>query len=156
MIKHLVTPQHTSCQCGACSFELAESTAVARFICHCTICQQFNNKPFADVTILKAKNLQPASEENVEFKKYKLPPNIKRGLCKRCGEPAIEIGGMGPVKIAFIPTENFKNASELPPPAIHMFYHRRVEDMIDELPKYEGYLSSEFAVMKLMYGVLKA
>ncbi|NIY84382.1 GFA family protein [Vibrio hepatarius] len=156
MIKYLTTPQHATCQCGACSFELAESTAVARFICHCTICQQFNNNRFADVTLFKAKALQSSSYDNVEFKKYRLPPNINRGVCKLCGEPALEIGGVGPVKIAFIPTNNFKDSGELPPPAIHMFYHRRIEDIVDDLPKYEGYVSSELAVMKLMYGVLKA
>ncbi|EGQ7765758.1 GFA family protein [Vibrio parahaemolyticus] len=156
MIIKLDSLQHAACKCGACSFKLAESAPVARFICHCTICQQYNNKPFADVTILKKDLVQINDEENIEFYKYRQPPNINRGLCKKCGQPAIEIGGAGPAKFALIPTDNFKDKNLLPPPAIHMFYHHRIEDIVDDLPKYTGYLTSEFAVIKLMYRLLKA
>ncbi|WP_222615697.1 hypothetical protein [Dyella telluris] len=92
--------------------------------------------------------------ENVAFRRYRLPPNIRRGHCLRCGKPAIEHGEFGPLKITFIPTPNFVRTDGLPPVAMHMFYHRRLADASDGVPTHSGYLRSEWAFCRLLMGIL--
>ena len=59
----------------------------------------------------------------------------------------------GPLKmVAFVPSRNFERPSELPEPSLHIFYHRRVADATDPLPKVSGYWASEIAVSRLMIG----
>ncbi|MDI1445980.1 GFA family protein [Polyangium sp. 6x1] len=137
--------QQAACECGVCQFEVGAAPAV-RFFCHCTICQAYNGKPFADVTVLRARYVEVNDRSQIAFKKYRLPPNIDRGLCKNCGKPAIEFGGFGSAKLAFIPSINFKRQELLPPPSMHIFYHRRLSDAADDLPKHSGYLGSQMAV----------
>ncbi len=149
MAASLPQPQRASCECGRCTFGVA-AVPVARFICHCTICQAFNSKPFADVTVLKARGVTSENSQNIAFRKYRSPPNIERGTCRTCGKPAIEHGGFGPMKFAFIPSANYEALDQLPAPQMHIFYHRRVSDAVDDLPKYNGYWSSELAVVRAL------
>ncbi|HKN26598.1 MAG TPA: hypothetical protein VJY34_01435, partial [Roseiarcus sp.] len=60
---------------------------------------------------------------------------------------------LGPLKmLAFVPSQNFERPSELPEPSLHIFYHRRVADATDSLPKVSGYWASEMAVSRLIFG----
>src|SRR4051794_16772673 len=147
-------PLRGACECGACSFEVHTSPK-ARFRCHCLICQAFNGKPFADVVAIRAKDVALKGADNISFKKYRSPPNFDRGLCRSCGNPVVEVMGAGPLKVMFIPTSNFGPQTRLPPVRMDIFYHRRVMDMADSLPKYSGYFASEFAVGKLIMGGLQ-
>jgi hypothetical protein len=142
-------PLRGSCECGACSFEVHTSPK-ARFRCHCLICQAFNDKPFADMVAVRAKDVVLRNADNISFRKYRLPPNFDRGVCKTCGKPALEVAGFGPFKVIFIPVSSFEPAAPLPPVRMDIFYHRRVLDMPDALPKYSGYFPSEFAVGKMI------
>jgi hypothetical protein len=45
-----------------------------------------------------------------------------------------------------IPSANFREQAFLPEPSLHIFYHRRVADIGDELPKYSGYWMSQLAL----------
>ena len=142
-------PLRGACECGACTFEVHASPK-ARFRCHCQICQVFNNKPFADVVAVRAKDVVLKSAGNISFAKYRPPPNFNRGVCRTCGKPVVEVAGAGPFKVMFIPASNFELPDRLPPIRVDIFYHRRVQDMHDSLPKYSGYFASEFAVGKLI------
>ncbi len=42
--------QESQCQCGSTKFTI-QGEPLIRALCHCTICQEFNNAAFADVTI---------------------------------------------------------------------------------------------------------
>ncbi|MER8694089.1 GFA family protein [Mesorhizobium opportunistum] len=142
-------PLRGSCECGACSFEVHTSPK-ARFRCHCLICQAFNGKPFADVVAVRGKDVVLKNAGNISFKKYRPPPNFNRGLCRACGKPVVEVAGFGRFKVMFIPASNFESAARLPPVRFDMFYHRRVRDTPDSVPKYSGYFASELAVGKLI------
>jgi hypothetical protein len=62
---------------------------------------------------------------------------------------------LGPLKVfAFVPSENFERPSELPEPSLHIFYHRRVADATDTLPKVSGYWPSEMSVSRMIFGGL--
>ena len=142
-------PLRASCQCGTCSFEVNTSPK-GRFQCHCLICQAFNGKPFADVVAVGAKDVVLKNAGNISFKKYRPPPNFNRGVCRTCGKPVVEVAGVGPFKVMFIPASNFEREARLPPVRMDVYYHRRVEDMPDRLPKYSGYLPRELAIMKMI------
>ena len=142
-------PLRGSCECGACWFEVHISPK-ARFRCHCLICQAFNGKPFADVVAVPAKDVVLKNGGNISFKKYRPPPNFNRGVCRTCGKPVVEVAGVGPFKVMFIPASTFEPEARLPPVRMDIFYHRRVLDMPDSLPKYSGYFASEWAVGKMI------
>lgn len=146
-------PLHGRCECGACSFELYTSPK-ARFRCHCLICQAFNDSPFADVVVVRAKDVVLKNPNSILFKKYRSLPNFDRGSCRKCGKPISEIAGLGPFKVMFIPINTFDLPASLPPVRLDIFYHRRVLDMPDSVPKYNGYYSSQFAVGRMVIGEL--
>lgn len=112
--------------------------------------QPLDGKSYADVVVVRAKHVTLKAADNIAFKKYRSPPNFDRGLCRACGKPVVEIMGAGPFKVMFIPASNFETESQLPAIKMDIFYHRRVSDMPDNLPKYRGYWSSELAVGKLI------
>ncbi len=153
MTSYTPSKLHGSCECGTCSFDVT-IVPTARFICHCTICQAFTGKPYADMTIVRAKHITLANSDQISFKKYRPPPNIERGLCLRCKEPVVEYGGLGALKWAFIPTSNFESQDMLPMPQMHIFYDKHLKDALDNLPKHSGYLRSQLAIGKMMMSTL--
>ena len=62
-----------------------------RIRCHCTICQQYNNAPFGDVLVFRAKDVSLPPTDTVDYKTYKPPPNVKRGQCAACQQAAVEV-----------------------------------------------------------------
>lgn len=143
-------PLAASCDCGASRFQV-NARPFARFICHCTICQAYTGKACSDVTVLRARDVELADESPVNYRKHRLPPNIARGSCPSCGKPVIEFGLAGPARLAFVPAANYADASSLPPASLHLFYHRRLRDAQDRLPKHCGYFASQLAVIGLLF-----
>lgn len=142
-------PLRGACDCGTCSFETRKAPK-ARFVCHCTICQAFTGKPYSDVSVIFARDVVIENADHIKFKKYRLPPNLNRGRCDECGKPIVETAGFGPVKICFIPSNTFFAPERLPPVAMHVFYHRRLHNAKDSLPKHSGYWASELAIGRLL------
>lgn len=140
-------PVHGGCQCEANTFTITEQP-IARFICHCLVCQEYSGKAYSDVSVFLRKDVKEINAKNTDFKRYKLPPNIRRGKCKNCHKPSIELGFMG--QLVFIPTANIKDQNQLPEPSMHLFYHRRVADFQDNLPKYSGFVLSQTMVSLAM------
>jgi hypothetical protein len=146
--------QTCSCRCGASRFSVSGGP-IGRFFCHCTICQGFNARPFADVTAFLAQAVTMPPDSAVAFRRYRLPPAVDRGACPACGGPVVEFMSLGPLKVfAFVPSENFERPSELPEPSLHIFYHRRVADATDTFPKVSGYWPSEMSVSRMIFGGL--
>ena len=148
MTELLPLPQRAGCPCGISHFEIL-TKPFARFICHCRLCQAYTGRAFSDVTVLKASQVSLAQDNRVVFRKYRPPPNISRGSCTGCGKPVIEFGWLG-AHLAFVPTPNISDPEILPPPRMHIFYHRRLADALDDLPKYSGYFRSQLAVLRLV------
>jgi hypothetical protein len=59
-----------------------------------------------------------------------------------------------PLKLRFLPSANFVEQDLLPPVSMHVFYNCRVADVADDLPKFEHYWRSQFAITKLILGWL--
>ncbi len=147
------TPQEGSCSCCSNTY-MINNTPIARFICHCTICQEYTGQAYNDVTVLLKPDVSELTLMRTKFRRWKLPPNISRGLCKRCNKPSIEMAMGG--NLILVPTNNYANAEALPEPSMHLFYNRRVEDIEDDLPKYKGFVQSQAMIVKaLAQGMIK-
>lgn len=120
-----------------------------RMICHCSICQTFNDAEFADVSVYRMKDVNRPAQSVVEFKTFKPPPNVKRGKCVSCGKPVIEVfeAPLFP-KLVMVPRAMLGDTVELPAPVGHLFYEGRVNDVDDALPKHTGFLGSQLAFFK--------
>ena len=147
-----------ACECGTCVIE-ADKVPTMRFNCHCTICQSFTGKAFSDVMILPASHAVIKNEAFIAYKKYKKfrfpPPNLSRGRCTKCGFPFVEAWGLGSTKVLlFIRAPSCERQDLLPSTQAHLFFEHRVADMNDGLPKYEGYLSSQWALARMIVRAL--
>ena len=144
--------QTAACHCGTSYFKV-DGVPIGRFICHCRICQALYKQPYADVVMLWGGAIELPQTRPFTFKKHRLPPALNRSSCNACGAPVVNFMWMAPfVRLAFTNSANFADQSALPPPSFHIFYHRRVKDVHDSLPKVSGYWSSELSVMKLLVG----
>jgi hypothetical protein len=149
-VSTLVNAHASSCPCGAAAFSV-RAKPLARFYCHCLICQGVYKAPFADVTAFWAGSEHLRSREAVAFKRYRPPPALQRATCRACGSPVLGYLRLAPfLRLLFVPTKNLKPGADIPAPSTHIFYHRRLHDATDSLPKVSGYWHSEFAVTKLV------
>ncbi len=140
-----------ACQCGHVKFKVVGQPKF-RMLCHCSICQKFNQKSHADVLVFKTAQIQTPSSDKVAFKTMKRPPNVQRGVCTQCGQPAIEVFAM-PLfpKLTMVPAAMILNSDELPAPVAHMFYESRTADVDDEVPKYQGFIRSQLVFFKHLW-----
>ena len=138
-------PQKTgSCRCGIARFSIL-GRPLFRAYCHCLICQKYNESDYADITVFYRKDVSLEDESAVAFRVHQQPPLLKRGTCKSCGKPAIERLTIPPMpRMAVVPSYNFQEQGFLPKPELHIFYHRRKNDIVDNLPKYNTFVSSQF------------
>ena len=144
--------QTCSCLCGASRFAV-DGDPIGRFYCHCTICQGFHKRPFADVTVFAGKAVDLPKGSPVAFRRLRSPPAVNRGACPACGGAVVGFMTAGPTRIfSFVPVQTFERPSELPAPSLHIFYDRRLADATDALPKISGYWASELAVSRLVLG----
>jgi hypothetical protein len=127
-----------------------DGALLGRFLCHCTICQDVYKQPYSDVTVFHARAIALAENSALNYKRLRPPPAIDRGLCPACGSPVVAFMAFGPMKIfGFVPTRNLERPAELPNASLHIFYHRRVADIADAIPKVSGYWPSELAVTRM-------
>ncbi len=135
--------QDGQCQCGDTTFTIKDKPII-RLLCHCKICQEFNHAPYGDVAIFLSKDVVLKDHSKVQYKKYKMPPAIQRGKCTTCNKPAVEMLKLPMMpELTIIPSANIPTGDFLPDPSMHIFYHRRINDMNDELPKISGFLKSQ-------------
>jgi hypothetical protein len=142
----MIINQRCVCACGASGTHV-DGALIARFLCHCTICQSLYQQPWADVVVLRAGAITISEPHRLAFRRYRSLPALNRGVCTACGSPVVAVTpGPSVFGLAFVPSRTFENPDELPPAAQHIFYDRRIADVSDPLPKVSGYWRSEFAV----------
>ena len=144
-----------TCSCGATRLKTL-GEPLFRILCHCTICQRFNDAPFADVLIHRAEDVVLPPAGAVSFDTYKPPPNVQRGKCAACGQPAVVVFAM-PVlpRLVSIPRPMFGADVTLPTPVAHIFYDMRVADGEDPYPKHQGYFRSNVAFLKYLWSATR-
>ena len=138
---------HYACSCGAVQFHAG--TPLLRILCHCTICQRFNEVPYADVLVFRAQDVAHPPAETINFAAYKPPPNVQRGKCVSCDQAAIEVFRAPALpKLTMVPRPMARSDVELPAPVAHIFYENRVSDADDKYPRHEGFVRSQLAFLK--------
>ncbi len=150
-------PEACSCLCGQVNYSVTKPTLV-RFYCHCTICQSVYQKPFADATVIAGGGVVHSDGSQITYRKLRAYPNINRGFCPSCDMPVLALlplvpgVGLTAMTLNFIPVHMYQNQTHVRPCDMHIFYDSRVADIDDELPKHEGYLRSQAAVVgKLIF-----
>lgn len=145
-----MTSARCACSCGHVAFEL-RGPPLFRVLCHCSICQRFNDAPFADVIVYASTSVADPVDGTVSFETYKPPPNVRRGNCVKCGDAAIEKFAM-PLfpKLTIVPAAVHGPSTQLPEPVAHIFYETRLVDADDTLPKHEGLLASQLSFGKYL------
>lgn len=137
-----------SCACGHARLTIRSEPGF-RMLCHCTLCQRFNQAPHADVLIFRARDVEIIDADAIEFTTYKPPPNVQRGRCANCGAAAVETFHMPLLpKLTMVPRAMLPADADLPEPAGHFFYETRVADAEDALPRHEGFLPSQWAFLR--------
>lgn len=143
-----IIQQTCVCHCGLSRVEV-HGKPIVRMLCHCTICKQDYQRAFSDFVVFRPGAVTLPPGQDIQFRKYRKPPALSRGICSRCNNPVVGLLRLAPfVQLAFVPARNFLQQDELPAPAAHIFYHQRIEDVPDNLPKIEGYWASELAITK--------
>jgi len=133
------------CSCGSVDFEITEP-AIFRFFCHCSLCQEYNNAPFADVSVFHARGVTAFDDDKISYRCYKKPALIPRGSCKQCNDAVLENISMPLMpKMIVVPSNNIVDKSLLLKPSMHIFYDKRVADIDDNLKKHNGFVSSQLA-----------
>lgn len=142
----VMSSQECQCPCGETKFTLTAEPMV-RLLCHCTICQAFNEKSYGDVAVFLSRDVCIEDKAKINFKQYQSPPAIDRGKCASCGAPAVEVLSL-PLfpSLTIVPAQNIP-AGGLPDPSMHIFYHRRVADIDDALPKASGFMKSQLTMV---------
>jgi hypothetical protein len=146
-----MTTINCQCECGHTRLTVS-GAARLRMLCHCTICQRFNRASHADVLVFHTKQVTLADPASVDFKTYKPPPNVNRGVCQQCRQPAIEVFAMPLMpKLTMVPAAMFSDPSALPEPCAHMFYEHRQQDVDDDLPKVKGFVRSQWLFFRRLW-----
>lgn len=150
----MTAPHHAcQCACGATRFSV-QGPPLLRGFCHCTICQEFNQSAFADISVYRAGDVAMPDSDTLEFRAYRPPPAVQRGRCKACGGPAIEVMQIFPLpRLIIVPSGHLPAACRRDP-ALHVFYNSRQADVDDDLPKYSGYWKSQLAFGRRLLGAL--
>ena len=139
-----------SCSCGKAR-AVVTGRPLLRFRCHCTICQATYRAPFADATVLWARDVPRERVRHVEFGTHRKPPAAHRGVCPDCGD--VTVAYMTPMplmRLAFVPVARYPDEFRPPEPALDLFYEKRAADLEDGVPRRFGYWSSELAVLRLV------
>lgn len=145
-----------ACPCGASKFEV-RGKVLTRFVCHCTICQGLYKAPFADVATQWSGAVEVTTPDSVSYRRYRPPPAVSRGTCDACGAPVVGRMLLAPfMRVALVPTRNLASLDGLPAPGSHIFYHRRVSDAADDVPRFSGYWRSLMAVTtRIVAGMMR-
>jgi len=142
------------CSCGEVKYHI-HGKPLLRGFCHCTICQKFNQAPFADITVFRLKDVDMPNAESVNYSIYRAPPAVNRGVCRKCKDPVVEFMNIPLLpKVVIVPTQVIKDKYIVPAPSLHVFYETRIADIQDNLAKYSGYLRSQIAFGRRIFTAL--
>lgn len=135
------------CQCGQSELQV-NNKPLLRFICHCEICQEYTGRDFSDVVFFLEKDVEVVDKSQLNYKKYKRPPAVNRGKCMYCQQPFVEHLSLPLIPdLTLIPSPVLEEKISLPKPLCHVFYHKKVHDIHDDIPKYSGFLSSQITLL---------
>ena len=125
---------------------------ITRFYCHCKICQAVYGKDFGDPTMVWERNVKIEDDSKIKFQKQRsFPISVTCGICRSCEQPVVGYSRFLPFfTIAYLPSYTYQDQTVVPKSVGHIFYESCVQNIDDELPKYKGLVSSQFAVARFI------
>ena len=146
--------QVCSCSCGKSSVIVC-AIPVSRFACHCLNCQRYTGLPVSDDCAFLSRSVIFPEVNSIEYSKCTSLGSLQRGKCSFCGSPVISVFNVFNVfRFFFIPSKNIPSIISLPKIEAHTFYHRRVSEIHDTVPKYYGYWSSQYNAARILLASL--
>ena len=136
-----------NCECG--HFRLRkDAKVVKRFICHCEFCKNHVDGDFNDECFLRVSDLEFIDEKEISFNRSpSLRKPLGRGKCINCNNPVVSFAKLPIGGFILVPTELLPKNLELPDVCSHVFYHRRITEFRDSVPKYSNYWSSQIITL---------
>lgn len=146
-------PVRIHCQCGHANIAIS-GNPLMRALCHCQTCQIYTGAAFADITVFDARSVRLEDQNSMVFKSYQKPALAMRGKCSICSQPLMEKAPL-PVlpDLVMVSTEVLDLSLQIPT-SQHIFYHRRVADLDDAIPKRSGAVHSQFRFMTALIAAL--
>ena len=142
--------QVCSCSCGKSSVIVC-AIPVSRFSCHCLNCQSYTGLPVSDDCAFLSRSVIFPEVNSIEYSQYNSLVSFQRGKCSFCGSPVVSVFSIFNIlKFVFIPSKNIPAALSLPKTEAHTFFHRRVSEIYDTVPKYYGYWSSQYNTARIL------
>jgi hypothetical protein len=141
------------CSCNTVELQLT-ARPLFRAYCHCNTCQQYTGREYSDVSIFRAASVGMSDESSVEFKAYQKPPVVQRGKCINCRGATHEKVSMPLMPDLVIVASDLLPEKLRVEPSMHIFYHRRVNDVADSVRKHSGFMKSQLAFMSKLFGAL--
>ena len=140
--------RQAQCACSGVSYRVPQQP-LFRMLCHCSICQRFNDAPMADMLVFREREVTLPDAAAVTFQTFRPPPNVQRGKCTSCTQPAIEVFRFPLLPaMVLVPAGMIDDVHSLPQPKCHVFYASRQQDVDDGLPRHSSYLSSQLMFFK--------
>lgn len=141
--------QHAQCQCSTVSVRVT-GRPLLRGYCHCTTCQKYTGQDYSDVSVFRASDVTLNDESSIDFKVYQKPKLVQRGRCNSCQRATVE-----KISVPLLPDLIILATDMLPAeltlePSMHIFYHRRVREVTDNVPRYEGFAKSQWVFMSAL------
>ncbi|CAF9904078.1 MAG: hypothetical protein HETSPECPRED_003348 [Heterodermia speciosa] len=137
------TRYHASCHCGKVQYQLSREKPLDSKFCHCTTCQKLHGAPFQWAAIFHKDDINFTHghhdlgwyESSEKTCVHKLPCKVS---CAYCRTPIMDEGRnmilLFPTLINWKSPEERKNFDI----SCHMFYNRRIVDIPDGKPKWDG------------------
>ncbi len=143
------------CRCGEVKI-IVKKPPIARLYCHCLVCREVYGKAFSDMTLAWSSSIDIDDVSKIEFKSQRFfPITVKCGTCKTCKHPVAGYSmALSFFNIALIPSYMYQQQTDVPKSSGHIFYHSRVCDVEDDLPKYYKFLGSELAVARFILSAI--
>lgn len=140
------------CQCENICFEKGVKP-IARFICHCNLCQNYMNQNSNDESFFKICDVRVKDPKKLILKRnYSGFSPLKRAICKACNKPVVSFFNIGLLKFTLLPSSSVPEKYKLNEISMHGFYKYRANNVDDKVPKYYGYWRSQ--IMTLYYLII--
>ena len=141
--------QTAQCGCNTVSVRIT-GRPLLRGYCHCTTCQKYTGQDYSDVSVFRASDVELDDESSIDFKVYQKPKLVQRGRCNSCQSATVEKISVPVLPDLIVLATDMLPAELTLEPSMHIFYHRRVRDVTDSVPTYEGFAKSQWVFMSTL------
>jgi hypothetical protein len=134
-----------SCFCGEVEFAVT-AEPFSRNECHCTVCQRLSGGPSCLAVLFPGQESLKVVKGNDMLKELKTSENLNRYFCTLCGAPVYGItADLAICSLSSLKRDDNGKIIHLDSlaPTAHIFYSDRIQNVIDDKPKFAAFPSGE-------------